>query len=243
MARITELIVGIYRISIYLPQANMQFNHFLIVDEQPLLYHTGTQRMFPDVLEAVGQIMDPTKLRWIGFSHYEVDECGALNEWLDVAETAQAIGTVAGVQVNLVDFASRPPRGLKADERIETGRFKFRMIPTPHLPHGWDAGMFFEETTQILFCSDLFHQNGDVEPVTRASVLERARQVLLHTQGGLMPDYMPYTLKTKRQLEQLAALKPKMLATQHGSTFTGDGGSALQGLAAVIKEAYEYNLL
>ncbi len=216
----------------------MQFNHFIIKDDEPVLYHTGSSSMFPMVREAVRQLIAPEKIRWIGFSHYEADECGSINEWLALAPFAQVVGTVTAIRVNLSGNIIREARALSVDEVLQTGKYRFRMIPTPHLPHGWDAGMFFEETHRTLFCSDLFHQTGDVEPVTHASVLGRARQVLLNLQGTPLTDYMPYTTKTEQVLQQLAAQQPKALATQHGSTFVGDGVKELLELASVIKEIY-----
>lgn len=236
MATITEISPGVYRISILLGQINLQFNHFLVVDEEPLLYHTGMRRMFPEVLEAVGRIIDPAKLRWIGFGHFEVDECGSLNDWLKVAPRAQAVSGVVGSIVNIGDFADRPPRSLQADETFSTGRFRFRYRPTPHLPHGWDAGVLFEETQRVLFCSDLFTHNGDVEPLTESDILGRTRESLAAFQAGPLMDYMPYTPRTRSLLQGLAGLQPRTLATMHGSSYTGDCARALIDLDGVMKE-------
>jgi flavorubredoxin len=238
MTSITEIAPDLYRISIYVPEGNLQFNHFLVKDDEPMLYHTGMRRMFPLVQQAVARILDPAQLRWIGFSHFEVDECGALNEWLQVAPAAQAVCSVVGALVNLSDFADRPPRGMVADEILHTGQYQFRFRPTPHLPHGWDAGVLFEETQRTLLCSDLFHQNGDVEALTQSDIIERARQSLLEYQAGPLMDYQPYTLQTKRLLHELASLQPKTLAAMHGSTFVGDGAQALRDLAVVMREVY-----
>jgi flavorubredoxin len=236
MAVVTEIASGVHRISILMSDLNLQFNHFLVVDDEPLLYHTGMRRMFPDVLDAVKQVIDPATLRWIGFSHFEVDECGSLNEWLQVAPHAQPVAGVVGALVNLTDFADRPPRVLNADETLCTGRFRFRHHATPHLPHGWDAGMLFEETQRVLFCSDLFHHDGDVEPLTETDILGRVRKSILAYQAGPLMDYMPYTPNTRPLLEGLAALQPDTLATMHGSSFRGDGARALIDLDAVMKE-------
>ena len=236
MAHIAEIATGVHRISILMPEINLQFNHFLVVDDEPLLYHTGMRRMFPEVLAAVQRVIDPAKLRWIGFSHFEVDECGSLNEWLKIAPHAQAVSGVVGALVNLNDFADRPPRALNPDETFSTGRLRFRYRPTPHLPHGWDAGVLFEETQRVLFCSDLFHHNGDVEPLTEADILGRVRESILEYQAGPLMDYMPYTPNTRPLLEGLAALGPRTLATMHGSSFQGDGAKALLELDTVMKE-------
>lgn len=236
MALITEIAPGVHRISILFREINLQFNHFLVVDDEPLLYHTGMRRMFPEVLEAVKRIIDPATLRWIGFSHFEVDECGSLNDWLKVAPHAQAVSGVVGSLVNLTDFADRPPRALNADETFTTGRLRFRYRPTPHLPHGWDAGVLFEETQRILFCSDLFSHNGEVEALTEGDILGPTRQSLMDFQAGPLMDYMPYTPNTRPLLEGLAALKPRTLAIMHGSSFTGDGSRALLELDGVMKD-------
>ncbi len=236
MALITEIAPGVHRVSILYPEINLQFNHFLVVDEEPLLYHTGMRRMFPELLEAVRKVIDPARLRWIGFSHFEVDECGSLNDWLGVAPRAQAVSGTVGALVNLNDFADRPPRALAADETFTTGRFRFRYRPTPHLPHGWDAGVLFEETQRVLFCSDLFTHNGDVEPITESDILGRTRRSIAEFQAGPLMDYMPYTPNTRPLLEGLAALEPRTLATMHGSSFTGDCSKALLDLDAVMKE-------
>ena len=146
MTTTTEIAPDVYRISTYVPEANLQFNQFLVKDDEPFLYHTGMRWIFPVVREAVARIVKPEAIRWIGFSHFEVDECGALNEWLMIAPNAQTVCSKVGALVNLNDFANRPPRGLAADEVFGTGKYRFRFRPTPHLPHGWDAGVFFEET-------------------------------------------------------------------------------------------------
>lgn len=236
MASVTEIAPRVHRISILYREINLQFNHFLVVDDEPLLYHTGMRRMFPEVLEAVKRIIDPASLRWIGFSHFEVDECGSLNDWLRAAPHAQAVSGIVGSLVNLSDFADRPPRALHPDETFHTGRFRFRYRPTPHLPHGWDAGVLFEETQRVLFCSDLFTHNGDVEPLTESDILSRARQSLIDFQAGPLMDYMPYTPNTRRLLKSLAALNPQTLATMHGSSFTGNCAQALLDLDDVMKE-------
>jgi len=236
MSTITEVAPDVYRISIYVPEANLQFNQFVVKDDEPLLYHTGMKGIFPLVREAVARIIEPSRIRWIGFSHFEVDECGSLNEWLQVAPSAQAVCSVVGALVNLNDFADRCPRGMASDEVLSTGLYRFRFRATPHLPHGWDAGVLFEETNRTLLCSDLFHQNGNVEAVTESDVVGRSRTALLEYQAGPLMDYQPYTPNTERLLNELAVLKPKTLAAMHGSTFVGDGERALHDLAVMMRE-------
>jgi flavorubredoxin len=236
MSTITEIAPDVYRISTYFADFNLQFNQFLVKDDEPLLYHTGMRSMFPLLLDTVGHIMKPSTIRWIGFSHFEADECGALNQWLDVAPSAQAVCTFVGAMVSVNDFASRPARQLKDNDVLNTGKYRYRLCHTPHLPHGWDAGMLFEETQRTMFCSDLFHQSGDVEPSTESDLIERFRHTLTQYQAGPLKNYMPYTPHTERLLAELASLKPKTLAAMHGSAFVGDGGRALLDLGPVLKE-------
>ena len=236
-ARIDEIAPDLYRISLYVPAFDLQFNHFLVKDEEPLLFHTGMRGMFPAVRQAVATLIDPSSLRWISWSHFEVDECGALNEWLAEAPNAIPVCGEVGAMINIADFSNRPPRALKPDEILATGRHRFRFVPTPHLPHGWDAGVLFEETDRVLLCSDLMHQIGDVEPVTTGDVVGRYRQAFeIYQQSPVLMDYVPYTENTKRQLANLAALQPRMLAAMHGSTFVGDGAAALVASGEVIRQ-------
>jgi flavorubredoxin len=236
-ARIDEIAPDLYRICLYVPAFDLQFNHFLIKDDEPLLFHTGMRGMFPAMREAVARLIDPASLRWISWSHFEVDECGALNEWLATAPNATPVCGQVGAMINIADFSNRPPRGLTPDEILQTGRHRFRFVPTPHLPHGWDAGVLFEETERVLLCSDLMHQLGDVEPVTTADVVGRYRKAFeTYQQSPVLMDYMPYTGNTKRQLANLAALQPRMLAAMHGSTFIGDGAAALVASGEVIRQ-------
>ena len=239
MATIAEIAPDIYRISIFVEEFDLQFNHFLVKDDEPLLYHAGMRRMFPELQEAVAKLIDPSTLRWISWSHFEVDEVGGLNSWLQVAPSAQAACSLVGAIVNLNDFSDRPPHGLEEGELITTGKYRFRFKPTPHLPHGWDAGMLFEETNGILFCSDLFHQVGDVEPLIESDlVLERSRNAMIHYQAGPLMEYLPYTHNTRRLLNELADFKPKTLAIMHGSSYMGDGEQLLRNLDPVFEEVF-----
>lgn len=236
---VTEIAPDVYRLSIYVAKWDLQFNPFLIKDDEPLLYHTGMRGMFPLVREAVARVMEPSEIRWIGASHFEVDEWGALNEWLQEAPAAQPFCSEIGALVNMNDFAPRPPHVVAQGDVLSTGKYRFRLYPTPHLPHGWDATMLFEEVQQTLFCSDLFHQNGNVSALTESDIVERSRQALLEFQASPLMAYMPYTSNTKRLLYELAALKPKTLAIMHGSSFAGDCERALRDLAVVMREVYE----
>lgn len=232
----TEIADGVFRISAYVPEINLEFSHFLVRDEEPLLFHAGLRGMFPALQEEVARLIDVSKLRHISFSHFESDECGGLNEWLGRAPGAQPVCGLIGAMVSVNDFSIRPARVLNKDDVLLTGRRRFRFIPTPHVPHGWDAGVLFEETERILFCSDLFHQWGLREPATTDSLIERCREALLESEAGPFANYVPYTHKTGRVLESVAAYAPKTLAAMHGSTYYGDGAQAIRDLAGVMRE-------
>ena len=235
--RIDEVAPDVYRISVYVPAIDLQFNHFLVRDDEPLLFHTGLRAMFPAVREAVARVIDPATLKWISWSHFEVDECGALNEWLAAAPQGTPVCGELGAMINVNDFSNRPPRALKPDEVLATGRHRFRFIPTPHLPHGWDAGVLFEEADRVLLCSDLLHQIGDVEPMTTGDIIGRYRHAIETYQASpVLMDYVPYSENTKRQLARLAALQPRTLAAMHGSTFVGDGAAMLVASGDVLRD-------
>lgn len=235
MAVLTEIAPDVFRISIYAPALNLQFCHFLVRDDEPLLFHTGFRGMFAEVRDAVAQVLDPARIRHIGFSHFESDECGALNHWLELAPHAQPVAGLVGSLVNLQDFSNRPPRILNREDVLDTGHHRFRFIPTPQLPHGWDAGVLFEETARTLFCSDLFHQMGDLEPLTHNSVMDRVRDALVAMEAGPLARYIPYTHHTGRMLEELAALRPATLAVMHGSSYHGAADRALRDLSELMR--------
>lgn len=236
MHKVDEIAPSVYRVSVYASEINLQFNHFLVMDDEPLLFHAGLRGMFPIVREAVSRIVDPAKIRHIGFSHFESDECGALNEWLEAAPNAEPVCGLIGAMVSVNDFSIRPARVLTREDTFSTGKHRFRFIPTPHVPHGWDAGVLYEETGRTLFCSDLFHQWGEREPLTRDSIVERARQALIESESGPFAGYVPYTHHTGRVLEDLAELAPQRLATMHGSSFEGDAAPEIRQLAVVMRE-------
>ena len=239
MVTIDEIAPDHFRLSLYVPQLDMQFNHFLVRDEQPLLFHAGLNGMFPALLEAVGKLIDPATLRYVGWSHFESDECGSLNKWLDVAPQAEPVCTLIGKLVNADDFASRPARGMMPDDVLETGRYRFRFCQSPHIPHGWDAGVLFEETKQTLFCSDLFHHFGKCDALTTSDLIGPTSSAMKMMQGGPLAGYMPYTKQTPKVLESLANLRPRTLAVMHGSSYTGDGEKALRDLANVLCENFD----
>lgn len=238
MTEVNEIAPDLYRIATYVPESDLQFCQFLVKDDEPLLFHTGGRAMFAGVREAVARILDPSLVRWIGFSHFETDECGSLNEWLQIAPNAEPVCSLVGAQVNVNDFAIRPARGLQHDEVLTTGKYRFRFRQTPHVPHCWDAGLMFEETHGTLLCSDLFVQSGNVGALTESDVVEPTQKRLDGMQGTPFGNVMPYTTQTESILHGLADLKPRTLATHHGSAFVGDGAAALRGLAVALRAIY-----
>ncbi len=191
--KVTEIAQDTYRISTFNPDFGIQFNQFLVNDEEPFLMHTGLRKSFPATLEGVRSVIDPSALRWIGFSHFESDECGALNEWLELAPRAQALCGVVGALVSVNDFANRAPRALADGELVTIGRHGLRFLSTPQVPHGWDAGLFFDETEKTLLCSDLFFQPRDPAPVIESGVVDLARDAIQANRAGPFAKDMPYT--------------------------------------------------
>ena len=238
MARTTEIAPDIYRISIFAKWGDLQFNHFLVKDDEPLLFHTGLRGMHVEIREAVAKLINVSDLHHISFSHFESDECGALNEWLAVAPKADVTCSQVGALVSVNDFIGREARALADGEAFTTGKYRFRYCQTPHLPHGWDAGVLFEETERTLLCSDLFHQTGDVEPITSSDVVGRSHEAMKAYQAGILADYVPYTPLTAQNLKKLAELEPKTLAVMHGSSFTGDCARALNDLNIAYREVF-----
>lgn len=234
--KIDEIAPDIYRIATYIAKVDLQFNQFLVKDEEPLLYHTGMRGMFPQVREAVAKLIDPTTLRWISFSHFEGDECGSLNDWLALAPRAEVFcGTVAAL-ININDFTGKKARVLTNGEILETGRHRYRFLETPQVPHSWDASLVFEETERALFSSDLLLQQGDLPASTDRDVVEPARRALLGYQSSPLAHPFPYSPLTASTLEVLAGLQPKLMAVMHGSSFRGDGERALLDLSAMFAQ-------
>lgn len=239
MAAISEIAPDVFRLSIHVPAFDMQFNHFLVRDEEPLLFHAGLKGMFPELREAVASLIDPATLRHIAWSHFESDEVGGLNEWLRIAPGAQPVCTLVGKLVSVDDFAIRPAFGMTDDDVLETGNHRFRFHRSPHIPHGWDAGVLFEETRKTLFCSDLFHHFGDVEALTTSDLIGPTQAAMQQMQQGPLAGYMPYTRQTEGVLRSLADLEPETLAVMHGSSFRGRCDRLLTDLAGVIKEEFD----
>ncbi|HWQ91402.1 MAG TPA: MBL fold metallo-hydrolase [Clostridia bacterium] len=239
MTTIDEIASDLFRLSIYAPELDMQFNHFLVRDEEPLLFHAGFKSTFPALREAVARLLDPTQLRYVAWSHFESDEIGALNEWLQIAPQAQPVCTLVGKLVSVDDFSSRPARGMGPEDVLTTGKYRYRFYPSPHLPHGWDAGVLFEETRRTLFCSDLFHHFGNGSAVTSSDLVGPSREAMERMQRGPLAAYIPYTRQTEGLLKSLADLKPATLAVMHGSSYIGQCDRLLNSLAGVIRETFD----
>ncbi len=201
------------------------FSQFLVIDEEPLLFHTGPRRMFPLVSEAISKVMPLEKLRHISYSHFEADESGSMNEFLGVCPKALPLTGYISSMVAMNDIADRPGRALQNGEEISIGGRALQWIDTPHIPHGWDCGVLFDKTNGTLFCGDLFTQAGSKHPpVTESDILEPSEMM-----RGAM-DYFAHGKNTGAILEQLAALQPKLVAAMHGSTYRGDGAALIRGL-------------
>ena len=229
--RVDEVAEGIYRIStpVTILPGGFTFNQYLVLDEQPLLFHTGPRSLFPLVSEAVAAVMPLDKLRYLGLSHFEADECGALNEFLAVAPDAVPVCSQVAAMVAVDDVATRKARPLADAEVLELGRHRVRWIDAPHVPHGWECGYLFEEATRTLLCGDLFTQGGATHtPITESDILgpsEAMRAAM---------DYFAHGPNTGPTLRRLAALAPETLACMHGSAWKGNGKELLTALAETL---------
>jgi flavorubredoxin len=224
-----EIVDGIHRINtpVEIPGAGgFSFNQYLIVDDEPLLFHTGPRKMFDLVREAVASVMPVETLRYVAFSHVEADECGSLNEWLRAApQSVPLCGTVAAM-VSIEDLADRAPRALADGELLSLGRHSVRWLDAPHLPHAWECGFLTEESTRTLLCGDLFTQGGtDHPPLTESDILGPSEAF-----RGEM-DYFSHSRNARTMLERLASTGPQTLACMHGSAWRGDGAKLLRALA------------
>jgi len=227
-----EIADGIYRINtpvVIEGAGGFSFNQYLIVDDEPLLFHTGPRKMFPLVRDAVASVLPVEKLCYISFSHVEADECGSLNEWLVAApQSVPLCGTVAAM-VSIADLADRAPRALADGERLALGKHSVRWLDTPHLPHAWECGFLTEERTSTLFCGDLFTQGGDdLPPITESDILAPS-EAFRHQM-----DYFSHTPNARALLEKLASTNPTTLACMHGSVWRGDGAQLLRALADAL---------
>jgi flavorubredoxin len=225
--RVDEIAKDIYRIStpVAVVPGGFTFNQYLIADDAPLLFHTGLRRMFPLVREAIASVMPVEDLRYVSFSHFEADECGALNEFLAEAPNAIPLCGQIAAEVSINDAADREPRGLDDGEVVSLGRHSVRWFATPHLPHAWECGFLFEESTSTLLCGDLFTQPGDThDPLTESDILEPSEAFRTEM------DYFSHSKNAPAMIERLAATNPSILACMHGAAWRGDGASLLRDL-------------
>jgi len=226
--RVDEIAERIYRLSTFLPAVGpkgLTFNQFLVDADEPLLFHCGQRALYPAVSTAAARVMDLRRLRWITFSHVEADECGALAEWLDAAPSATVAHGAIGCAIWLNDQSPRPPRALANDEVLDLGGRRVRRLDTPHVPHCWDAGLLYEETTGTLFTSDLFTHVGDPAAVTGGDIVGPAAAA--EKQFG----FTGVTPGTGATIRRLAKVAPRTLAVMHGSSFSGAAAPMLESLA------------
>jgi len=227
-----EIADGIYRINtpVGLPGAGQfNFNQYLVVDDDPLLFHSGLRRMFPLVREAIAAVMPVERLRYVGLSHFEADECGALNEFLAVAPQAIPLCGQVAALVSVNDYADRTARAMADGEELTLGRHRIRWFDTPHMPHGWECGLMMDLSTRTFFCGDLFTQGGSGEvALTEGDILGPSEAF-----RGPM-DYYAHAPQTAAILEKLARENPTTLACMHGSAFRGDGAGLLRELSRAL---------
>lgn len=229
--RIDEIADGIYRISTRMPPeagipGGFTFNQFLIRDDAPLLFHTGPRKLFAATRDAIAHVMPVASLRYVSFSHFEPDECGALNEFLAAAPQAEPLCGQISAMVAMGDYADRPARVLADGQSVSLGRHSLKWFDTPHVPHGWDCGFLADTTARTLLCGDLFTQFGaDHPPLATSDILEPSEAA----RRGL--DYYAHAPQTAAILEKLAALSPTTLACMHGASWSGDGASLLRELS------------
>lgn len=230
---INEIADGIYRINTPLPPGiapgGFSFNQYLILDDAPLLFHTGPRKLFPLVREAVSHVMPVARLRHVAFSHVEADECGSLNEWLAVAPQAVPVCGQIAAMVSIEDLADRAPRALADGETLSLGKHTVQWLDAPHLPHAWECGFLFEQKTQTLLCGDLFTQPGVGDPPLTESDILGPSEAFRHEL-----DYFSHSKNAPELIERLAALNPTTLACMHGSAWRGDGANLLRALAVEL---------
>jgi flavorubredoxin len=227
---IHEIEDGIYRISVPVPEADFSYNQFLVVDDEPLLFHTGLRSQFPLVSEAIRKVMPLERLRYVAFSHFEADECGALNLFLNAAPRAVPVASRVAILTSLADFAERPPRALADGERLTLGQRTVQWFDTPHLPHGWETGYLFESSTRTLFCGDLFTHGGAKAPaLIESDLLVPAEEFRIGFSNATgLPDAYGFTRDAQLHIAKLAATNPRTLAVMHGSSWRGREGEGAQ---------------
>jgi len=231
--KLDEIAPRVYRLSTFVPEIGpngFTFNQFLLDDDEPLLFHTGHRTMFASVREAIERILPVERLRWITFGHVESDECGSMNDLLEVSPQAQVAHGALGCSIGLDHMAIRAPRPMTDGETLTLGSMRVRFIDTPHVPHGWEAQVLYEETTGTLLCGDLFTHLGDGPALTEGDIIAAAQA------AEDMFSYSSLAPSTPATIERLAELNPRTLALMHGSSFSGDGTGALRSLAAAYAD-------
>jgi len=230
--RVTEVADGVHQLTTHIAEIDFGFNQYLITGEEPMIFHTGMRGLFPLVSEAVARVVPIDTLRWVSFGHVEADECGAMNEFLAAAPHATVVQGATGCMVSIGDLADRAPRALANDEVLDIGGHRIRWIDTPHVPHGWEAGVIFDETTGTLFCGDLFARWSAYEATTTEDVLAPALAL------DATDDFGSWSLRPNSGdvVRHLADLDATTLAPMHGSAYTGDCRTPLRGLAVALDE-------
>jgi flavorubredoxin len=223
--RVAEIADGIHQLTTYVPEMDFSFNQYLVTASEPLLFHTGPRQMFPLVSDALARVVPVDQLRWISFGHVESDECGSMNDWLGAAPQSTVAQSMTGCMVSVTDLADRAPRPLADGEVLDIGGHRMRWIDTPHVPHAWEAGIIYDETTRTLFCGDLFTRTGAYQPASTDDIMGPAiaAEDIFHS-SSLAPS-------SGATVRRLADLEVTTLALMHGPTFTGDCRGALLDLA------------
>lgn len=224
--RVTEVADGVYQLTTHISEMNFSFNQYLVSGDEPLLFHTGGRALFPLVKDAVATVLPPESIKWISFGHYEADECGSMNQWLEIAPGATVGASTTACMVSLGDMCDRPPMPFQnGGDGYDAGAHTFVWYDTPHVPHGWEAGVLYDRTTKTLFCGDLFTQTGDFAALSTGDIVTPAAEAedMFHA-WSLAPD-------SGRRVRELAELDIATLALMHGPAFTGDCRDALLGLA------------
>jgi len=224
--RVTEIADGVHQLSTEVPGAPVVFNQYLITADEPFLFHTGLRAIFPAVVEGAGRVLAPDGIRWIGYGHYEADECGAMGEWLARAPHAAVVQGVVGTLVSAADLSDRAPRPLGDGEKLDVGGHVLQWFDTPHTPHGWDAGVVYDATTRTLLCGDLFTRLGPFEATSTDDVVGPAIDAE-DTLGGSLS----LSPTSGASIRRLAELDIATLALMHGPAFSGDCSAALRDLA------------
>ena len=233
---VQEIASGIFRINtpVPLPDGNLfSFNQYLVVDDQPLLFHSGPRQLFPLVSEAIASVLPVQRLRYIGLSHVEADECGALNLFLAAAPQAVPLCGSLAAMLSMTDLADRPPLALADGEELALGSHTMRWFDTPHLPHGWECGLMMDTQTRTFFCGDLLTQPGNSERALIDTDILGPSEAF-----RLQMDYYAHAPQTAALLTELAKQEPRTLACMHGSAWQGDGASLLRNLSQALATSH-----